>query len=309
MSDLDIQIVDSLTVNLNQEEYSTEGQIQNAIDVYVEDEQQLFEAALTQDSINLYTRETPDIISFDTKGIMDGISKLESQIQKTSKEATLIAKVAELKEALNSIDFTAIEQAIQGVEDVTAKEATLIQGVEDIIKAVENIDFTDLETAIGEVKDAVANIDFSALAQEATLTQGIQAVKDAIDAIPATDLTPVAKETTLNSAKEEILTAVDNAKPEIDTTELAKQGENPNATLTAIYKLLIGSNEPSPDIPEGVAERLALILEFFGMKPIEAYEFMTPEEVCSELEDIMTTMDISLTQQQAQEITNNTLTN
>ena len=114
MSDLDIQIVDSLTVNLNQEEYSTEGQIQNAIDVYVEDEQQLFEAALTQDSINLYTRETPEIISFDTKGIMDGISKLESQIQKTSKEATLIAKVAELKEALNSIDFTAIEQAIQG---------------------------------------------------------------------------------------------------------------------------------------------------------------------------------------------------
>ena len=118
-----------------------------------------------------------------------------------------------------------------------------------------------------------------------------------------------AKETTLNSAKEEILTAVDNAKPEIDTTELAKQGENPNATLTAIYKLLIGSNEPSPDIPEGVAERLALILEFFGMKPIEAYEFMTPEEVCSELEDIMTSMDLALTPQQAQEITNNTLTN
>lgn len=94
-----------------------------------------------------------------------------------------------------------------------------------------------------------------------------------------------------------------------DTTELAKQGENPDATLTAIYKLLIGSNEPSPDIPEGVAERLALILEFFGIKPIETYEFMTEDEVCSELEEIMTTMDINLTQEKAKEITQQTLNN
>ena len=208
MDNLDIQIVDSLTVNLNQEEYSTEGQVQNGIDVYVEDEQQLFEAALTQDSINLYTRETPDIISFDTKGIMDGISKLENQIQKTSKEATLIAKVAELKEALNTIDFTAIEQAIQGVEDVTAREATLIQGVGDIIKAVENIDFTDLENSIAEVKNAVVNIDFSTIAKEQTLTDGVNTLAGKIDSIKL---------------------------PEIDTTELAKQGENQEATNTAIF--------------------------------------------------------------------------
>ena len=56
------------------------------------------------------------------------------------------------------------------------------------------------------------------------------------------DLTEVAKETTLNSAKEEILTAVDNAKPEIDTTELAKQGENIHATNTAIYESLKSSS-------------------------------------------------------------------
>jgi hypothetical protein len=103
---------------------------------------------------------------------------------------------------------------------------------------------------------------------------------------------------------------IDNIQlPEIDTTELAKQGENPNATLTAIYKLLIGSNEPSQDIPEGVAERLALILEFFGMKPIEAYEFMTAEEVCAELEEIMTSMDLDLTPEKAKEITQQTLNN
>ena len=159
-------------------------------------------------------------------------------------------------------------------------------------------------------KQGTPIINLKGVAQEQTLIEKTEEIKNTIvNTTPKVDLTPVAKETTLNSAKEEILTAVDNAKPEIDTTELAKQGENPNATLTAIYKLLIGSNEPSPDIPEGVAERLALILEFFGMKPIEAYEFMTPEEVCSELEDIMTSMDLALTPQQAQEITNNTLTN
>lgn len=108
----------------------------------------------------------------------------------------------------------------------------------------------------------------------------------------------------------EIGNKLDNIKlPEIDTTELAKQGDNPNATLTAIYKLLIGSNEPSQDIPEGVAERLALILEFFGMKPIESYEFMTPEEVCAELEEIMTSMDLDLTPEKAKEITQQTLNN
>lgn len=289
MDSLDIQVVDSLTVNLNKEDYSTEGQVQNSIDVYVEDEQQLFDAALTQDSINLYTRETPDIISFDTKGIMDGISKLESQIQKTSKESTLVAKVAELKEALNTIDFTAIEQAIQNVENITAREATLIQGVGNIIQAVENIDFTDLENSIAEVKNAVANIDFSALAKETTLTQGISSVESKV---------------------EKVGNKIDNIKlPEIDTTELAKQGDDKNATLTAIYKMLVGNDEPSQDILEGVAERLALILEFFGIKPIQAYEFMTPEEVCSTLEDIMTSMDLELTPEKAAEITSNTLNN
>ena len=49
---------------------------------------------------------------------------------------------------------------------------------------------------------------------------------------------------------------------------------------------------------------------FFGLPAAlpDGYEFMTPEEVCSELEDIMTSMDIALTQQQAQEITQQTLT-
>ena len=161
------------------------------------------------------TLEQPEVIVQELSGD-SALGIVAGTLPTLAKEATLIAKVAELKEALNSIDFTAIEQAIQGVEDVTAKEATLIQGVGDIIKAVENIDFTDLENSIAEVKNAVANIDFSTLAKEDTLTQVASKVEEESEAIKS---------------------KIDNIKlPEIDTTELAKQGENQEATNTKILE-------------------------------------------------------------------------
>jgi hypothetical protein len=49
--------------------------------------------------------------------------------------------------------------------------------------------------------------------------------------------------------------------------------------------------------------------EFFGVKPIDGYEFMTPEEICAELEEIMTSMDLDLTPEKAKEITQQTLNN
>ena len=156
--------------------------------------------------------------------ILDAIKEVKGEVANVdslAKEATLLAKVAELKEALNTIDFTAIEQAIQDVEDVTAREATLIQGVGDIIKAVENIDFTDLENSIAEVKSAVANIDFSALAKEKTLTQGIAFVESKV---------------------EEESVAIQSKIDNIDLSGVAKQGENIHATNTAIYESLKNSS-------------------------------------------------------------------
>jgi len=89
--------------------------------------------------------------------------------------------------------------------------------------------------------------------------------------------------------------------------DYAKQGTNPNATLSAVLEALQGSDTPSPDIPEGVAERLAMILEHFGIKTISGYEFMTDTEVCDELEDIMRIIDPNLTAAQAAAITAQTL--
>ena len=72
------------------------------------------------------------------------------------------------------------------------------------------------------------------------------------------------------------------------------KGSNPDATLTAVLEALTGGDEPSPDIPEGVAERLAMILEHFGIKTISGYEFMQDTEVTDELEDIMQALDPEL---------------
>lgn len=168
--------------------------------------------------------------------ILDAIKEVKGEmanVDSLAKEATLIAKVAELKEALSTIDLTTIEQAIQNVEDVTAREATLIQGVGDIIKAVENIDFTDLENSIAEVKNAVANIDFSALAKQSTLLTESQVIQEAIQNI---DLSSV------ESKVEEESLAIQRKIDGLSTTELAKQGENIHATNTAIYESLKSSS-------------------------------------------------------------------
>lgn len=58
------------------------------------------------------------------------------------------------------------------------------------------------------------------------------------------------------------------------------------------------------------SEDARMVAQFFGLPAAlpEGYEFMTPEEVCSTLEDIMTSMDLALTPEQAQAITQQTLT-
>ena len=176
------------------------------------------------------------------------------------------------------MDINFIQETIDSLRTLTQQNGALTRQNSQLINEVAKE--STINTKAEEIKQAVENIDLSPL--ENKMEEGVNNLSNKIDNIKL---------------------------PEIDTSAIAKQGDNPDATLTAIYKLLIGSNEPSPDIPEGVAERLALILEFFGMKPIQAYEFMTPEEVCTTLEDIMTSMDLGLTPEKAKEITNNTLTN
>ena len=104
--------------------------------------------------------------------ILDAIKEVKGEVANVdslAKEATLLAKVAELKEALNTIDFTAIEQAIQDVEDVTAKEATLIQGISSVAKQGENQEATN--SKILEGINSIANSMVTSLQEKVVTPQ------------------------------------------------------------------------------------------------------------------------------------------
>ena len=140
--------------------------------------------------------------------ILDAIKDVKGDVANVdalAKEETLLAKVVELKAALNSIDFTTIEQAIKDVKGVAAKEGTLVESTNAIT------------SKINAVLSRVS-------ASEMTLIQGVGDILNALDNIDVdVDLTEVAKEATLNSAKEEIIEAVNSAQVDIDTSNLASK--------------------------------------------------------------------------------------
>lgn len=104
-------------------------------------------------------------------------------------------------------------------------------------------------------------------------------------------LDPSMSDVARESTSQQILTAVGN----IDFTTLAKQGDNPTATNSAILKALSRINPQDPN-----SKALA---EFFGVTLLQGYEFMTDTEVTDELEDIMQALDPDLTAEKAASIT------
>lgn len=228
--------------------------------------------------------------------IGEALGDVKIDTTELAKEDTLLTESQRIQDEVRNIDFSSVNNK-----------------VDEVKQAVENIDLTPIENKVDDgvntLSAKIDNIDLSAV--ESKVQEESAAIQSKIDNIqfPEIDTTSLAKQATLIKESETIQNAIRSIKfPEIDTTELAQQGDDPNATLTAIYKLLKGSEPDTPEvIPEGVAERLALILEFFGIKPLDTYEFITPEEICSTLEEIMTSMDLGLTQEMAATITNNTL--
>lgn len=113
-----------------------------------------------------------------------------------------------------------------------AKESTLLVESQHIQDEIRDIDFSSVETKIDEVKQAVENIDLSPV--ESKVEEGVNTLSSKIDNI---DLSAVENKVQEESAA--IKEKIDNIKlPEIDTSALAKQGENQEATNTAIYALL-----------------------------------------------------------------------
>lgn len=129
----------------------------------------------------------------------------------------------EVKEAVENIDLTSIESKVE-------TESQAIQS------AIQNIDLSSVESKVDEVKQAVENIDLTPI--ENKVDEGVSTLSSKIDNI---DLSEVENKVQEESAA--IQAKIDNIKlPEIDTTELAKQGENQDATMSVVYEELMRLN-------------------------------------------------------------------
>lgn len=174
--------------------------------------------------------------------------------------------------------------------------------------------------AAKEAYDAKAE-QLDDVAQQTTLTNGIASILQG--------LAPLATQTQLNTATQQILTAIG----QIDFSALAKQGSNPLATNTAILEAfgnidfstlakeqtltngiqsILTALNPKATTADVTAAKQAILdalshiapedpnskalAEFFGVTLLQGYEFLTDTEVTDELEDIMGSLDNDLNQ-------------
>ena len=193
--------------------------------------------------------------------LINGIAELKeafANIDLSSLETTLVSGLNEVKDAVSNIDFTDLENSIGEVKDAVAnidfstlaKEDTLTTSVQSIIDAINAIE--------------IPTTDLTPVAKESTLTSAKEEILTAVEnAKVDIDTTELAKEVTLNavsnkldnlnvevdlsgveSGLQEVKQAVENIElPEIDTSAIAKQGENAEATNTAILAEIKAIND------------------------------------------------------------------
>ena len=181
------------------------------------------------------TLEQPEVIVQELSGD-NAIGMIAGSLSTFAKEKTLTDGIASIEDKLDNLNVDV---------DLTpvAKESTLLSESQSIKDKIDNIEIptTDLSSVakeatltqgISEIKSAVTNIDLSTVAKEATLTSGVNELKTAVANI---DLSYV--ESKVEEESQAIQGKIDNIKlPEIDTTELAKQGENQEATNSKILE-------------------------------------------------------------------------
>ena len=121
----------------------------------------------------------------------------------------------------------------------------------------------------------------------------------------------LATEASVKDGNDTVIAVSKAIQQAIGTAPSGSQMATVFAYIAAIYSSIVGS--VSPDIPEGVAERLAMIMQFFGIYTeddkvlvrvpdgqdyqIVPAEFMTDTDVTDELEDIMQALDPELEQE------------
>ena len=176
----------------------------------------------------------------DNIEIIDSYTVILQEDQNTQTQNVDIASPIQIQTIESNAQSLTIETQ-QQIDLYMDKQGTPIINLKGVAQEQTLIEKTE------EIKDTIVNttpkVDLTPVAKETSLNSAKAEIITAIEnAKPEIDLTEVAKETTLNSAKEEILTAVENAKPEVDLSGVAKQGDNQEATNTAILEELMKLN-------------------------------------------------------------------
>lgn len=188
---------------------------------------------------------------------------------------------------------------VQQIQNGLATESNATTNKEAIIAAIPTIP-TDYakdtsvkqgnDTAIGMLKDQ---------------TNGLAAIKAAIPTV-ANIQNGLAQESSVKSGND---TAIAVAKAIQDAVGSAPSGSEITtlfAWLTTIYEYLAG--QTPEEIPEGLGDRINLLLQFFGLpQALPEYQSMPLLEMTDMLEYIMTTIDPDLTAEQAAAITEEAL--
>ena len=228
-------------------------------------------------SIDFSAIAKEDTLLDESKAIKDKIDAIEipvTDLTEVAKEDTLTQGIASISQKVDNIVIPEVDTTPLAKEDTLthgvnvisqkiddihipeldksdlAKEATLSNGISTLSNKIDNIDLSSVENKVDEgvetLSNKIDNIDLSAVESKVeTESQTIQSAIQNIDlssvenkveevkqAVENIDLTPIE-----NKVDEGVSTLADKIN-NIDLSSVAKQGENQDATNTAIYALL-----------------------------------------------------------------------
>ena len=209
-----------------------------------------------------------------------------------------------LKDATNGL--AAIKSAIPSV-------ANIQNGLAPSTAVVDGND-----TAIGVIKGLNSEVGTSSdtTSETGTLFGIVKWAKDKVKDI-YTALTnhvtevqtthPYAKETSVKDGNNNTVIDVTKAiQTSLGTAPAGSSTDTVFEWLTTIYEYLVG--QTPEEIPEGLGDRINLLLQFFGLpQALPEYQSMPLLEMTGILEDIMTTIDSDLTAEEAAAITEEVL--
>lgn len=237
-----------------------------------------------------------------TRSIITGITDL------TIDDIRLFINESQMKVICSSMQKDNIDSISSGV--VTYKDTFPVLAVGDHItfeidKGDNGAKEANATANKNAIINAINNIDLSTVAKESAATANKEAIIAAINSAEP-DLSSVAKETSVKSGNDTVIAVTKAIQDAVGSAPSGSEITTLFAWLTTIYEYLAG--QTPEEIPEGLGDRINLLLQFFGLpQALTEYQSMPLLEMTGILEDIMITIDPDLTAEEAAAITEEVL--